>query len=454
MTYDEALAFWFGRVNYEQKSPQPGDLKLDRMRALLHRLGDPHERLRTVHVAGSKGKGSTCAMLASVLRHAGYRTGLFTSPHLVDVRERIEIDGAIISRDDLAALMAEIKPAVEALEAEGQPPTFFEVGTALGFLHFLRRECDIAVIEVGLGGRFDSTNVLTPLVSVITSISLDHTQMLGDRVEQIAFEKAGIIKPGVPVVSGVTDPAARAVIEQIAAERGAPLVQLGGNYHATFGEVPRSPLAALARPTKYRMFGVIVRTATQEWRIVPRLLGRHQLTNAAVAAAVVEQLQNAGFAISPTAVYKGVAKVHWPARFEIFSTVPRVVLDCAHNVASAEALIDTLNQYSEYLSGPRVLIFAASNDKDIPGMFRVLAPHFQRFYLTRYTSGSRSVPPERMAEWLPPETERVLCPTPSDAWRAARADATPDTLVVIAGSVFLAGELRPLLVEASRPQQP
>src|SRR5262249_40647876 len=129
MNYDEALAFWFGRVNYERTAPQPGDLKLDRMRALLHRLGDPHERLRTVHLAGSKGKGSTCAMLASVLRHAGYRTGLFTSPHLVDVRERIEVDGAIISRDDLAALMAEIRPAVEALEAEGQPPTFFEVGT-------------------------------------------------------------------------------------------------------------------------------------------------------------------------------------------------------------------------------------------------------------------------------------------------------------------------------------
>src|SRR3954451_7397502 len=163
MTYDEALAFWYGRVNYERSSPQPDDLKLDRMRALLHRLGDPQERLRTVHVAGSKGKGSTCAMLASVLRCAGYRTGLFTSPHLVDVRERIQIDGELISEDELATLMAEIRPAAETLEAEGQPPTFFEVGTALGFLHFLRRGCDIAVIEVGLGGRFDSTNVLTPL---------------------------------------------------------------------------------------------------------------------------------------------------------------------------------------------------------------------------------------------------------------------------------------------------
>src|SRR5436190_16816795 len=139
MTYNEALAFWYGRVNYERKAPQPGDLKLDRMRALLHRLGDPHEQLKTVHVAGSKGKGSTCAMLASVLRHAGYRVGLFTSPHLTDVRERIEVDGAIISRGDVADLMTHIKPAVDELESAGEPPTFFEVGTAVGFLHFLRR---------------------------------------------------------------------------------------------------------------------------------------------------------------------------------------------------------------------------------------------------------------------------------------------------------------------------
>src|SRR5262249_53071250 len=162
MDYEGALAFWYGRVNYERSQPQPGDLKLDRMRALLHRLGDPHERLRTVHVAGSKGKGSTCAMLASVLRCAGYRTGLFTSPHLVDVRERIQVDGELIGRDDLAALLGHIRPAVEALEAEGQSPTFFEVGTALGFLHFLRRGCDIAVIEVGLGGRVDPTKAPAP----------------------------------------------------------------------------------------------------------------------------------------------------------------------------------------------------------------------------------------------------------------------------------------------------
>src|SRR5207247_4248793 len=242
MTYDEALAFWYERIDYERRTPQPGDLKLDRMRALLHRLGDPHEQLRFVHVAGSKGKGATCAMLESVLRHAGYRTGLFTSPHLEDVRERIQVNRELIPKDELTACMQIVKPAAEALAAEGQPPTFFEVGTAVGFLHFLRHGVDIAIIEVGLGGQFDSTNVITPLVSVITSISLEHAAMLGETVEAIAFEKAGIIKPGVPVVSGVTEPGPKAVIERVAKERGAPVTQLDADFRYLYDAQFTSPL--------------------------------------------------------------------------------------------------------------------------------------------------------------------------------------------------------------------
>jgi dihydrofolate synthase/folylpolyglutamate synthase len=443
MTYDEALAFWYGRVNYERKVPKPGDLKLDRMRALLHRLGDPHEKLRTVHVAGSKGKGSTCAMLASVLRCAGYRVGLFTSPHLTDVRERIQIDGELIGREELAALMAEIKPAVEELESAGEPPTFFEVGTAIGFLHFLRQKCDVAVIEVGLGGRFDSTNVLTPLVAIITSISLDHTQMLGETVEQIAFEKAGIIKPGVPLVSGVTEPGPRAVIERVAAERGASLAQLENDFRY----VPVFPGKRLEQRGE-RLRRAVVRTSAYEWAIIVGLPGSHQLRNASLVVATVERLDSAGFRISDADVREGIRSVNWPARFEFIGTNPRSILDCAHNVASAQALVETLRYF--FLPRRRVLIFAASADKDIPGMFRVLIPHFRRFYLTRYQQSTRAVPPDQLADMLPPEVERVICPTPADAWNAAVADATPETLVVIAGSVFLAGELRPLLLDCVR----
>ena len=388
-------------------------------------------------------------MLASVLRHAGYRTGLFTSPHLTDVRERIQIDGELIGQDDLAALMAEIKPAVEELESTGEPPTFFEVGTALGFLHFLRKECDIAVIEVGLGGRFDSTNVITPLVSIITSISLDHTQMLGETVEQIAFEKAGIIKPGVPVISGVTDPRPRAVIEKIAAERGAPLVQRGVGFHYrratgsefTYYDCPSQDTLLISGETRFR--------------VMTALPGEHQRANTAVALAVVVRLRESGFSISDWGIWTGLGSIDWPARCEEIESRPRVVLDCAHNVASVEALIETLGElYQHGWQHNAVLIFAASADKDIFGMFRVLAPHFRRFYLTRYQQSTRAVPPEELAAMLPPETERVICPTPADAWKAAVADATPETLVVIAGSVFLAGELRPLLVQASGGRQP
>jgi dihydrofolate synthase/folylpolyglutamate synthase len=440
MTYEQALAFWYGRTNYERKAPQPGDLKLDRMRALLHRLGDPHEQLKTVHVAGSKGKGSTCAMLASVLRCAGYRTGLFTSPHLTDVRERIQVDGELIGKDDLASLMAEIKPAVEELETAGDPPTFFELGTALGFLHFLRQKCDIAVIEVGLGGRFDSTNVITPLVSVITSISLDHTQMLGETVEQIAFEKAGIIKPGVPVVSGVVDRGPRKVIARIANERGAPLAHLDVDFSYSTPEGVEVTQYTFPRPD------VIYRGKHEQLRFWPGLRGEHQRANAAVVIATAILLRDHGFALPNGTIADGLGMVVWPARCEQFRTWPPVVLDCAHNVASVEALVETIWEMF-WLRMPKnaVLIFAASSDKDIPGMFRILAPRFRKFYLTRYQQSTRAVPPEQLAEMLPPEVERVICPTPADAWRAAVADATPETLVVIAGSVFLAGELRPLL---------
>ncbi len=224
MNYDEALAYWFAHVNYEQRSAVAGDLGLERLRALLDRLGNPHHRLRFVHVAGSKGKGSTSAMFAAIFRKAGYRTGLFTSPHLCGLEERFQVDGQPITRPELTALIGEIREAIESGRSRTQlspesPPTFFEIATAIGFLHFVRRRAEMVVLEVGLGGRLDSTNVCTPLVSVITSISFDHTKILGNRLSSIAREKAGIVKPRRPVVSGVIIEEARAVIEAIAAQR-------------------------------------------------------------------------------------------------------------------------------------------------------------------------------------------------------------------------------------------
>jgi dihydrofolate synthase/folylpolyglutamate synthase len=469
MSYEEAMAFWFGQVNFEQRLPKPDDLSLDRIRTLLRRLGNPERRLRIIHVAGSKGKGSTSAMLASILRHAGYRTGLFTSPHLCRVEERMEVDGQPATTEELAALLSEVKAAVESTPVGIEPrtvnldPTFFEIATALGFLHFLRLRVDVAVIEVGLGGRFDSTNVCIPEVALITSISFDHTKQLGNRLASIAMEKAGIVKPGRPTVSGATVHEAREVIEQICRERRSPLRQLGFDFRYAYepGRVktakghwqmtrvgPAKGPGTLLPSERPR---VRITTEHRTWPIMELgLLGEHQAANAAVAVACIENLRAAGWHLPDGAVAAGLADVFWPARMEVLGRRPLVVLDCAHNVASAQALVNTLA--GSFPPGRRLLVFASSNDKDVSGIFRTLAPHFAHAFLTRYGDSPRSIPPQDLVQLLRrcAALPCTVCPSAAEAWHAARSAAGPDDLVCVTGSVFLAGELRPLLVEASR----
>jgi dihydrofolate synthase/folylpolyglutamate synthase len=439
---EEARAWWYGLINFEQRMPRADDLKLDHMRALLARLGNPHQRLRILHVAGSKGKGSTAAMLASILQRAGYRTGLFTSPHLCRVEERFQVDSQPITMAELTTLLDEIRRCVEAEgRSGGVPYTFFEVATAAGFLHFVRRRVEAAVLEVGLGGRLDSTNVCRPMLSVITSISYDHTNILGERLAGIAAEKGGIIKPGRPVVSGVTAPEARMVIERISRERRAPLRQLDMDfrYRYTPGRVTA---------TQRQRSRVSVATPRGRWpEFELNLLGDHQAANAAMAIACVEELRAAGWHVSDAAVAAGLAEVSWPARLEAIGSRPLTVLDCAHNVASAQALVETLQ--ASFPPARRLLVFAGSGDKDLPGMFRVLSPHFAQVFLTRYRSSSRGMPPERLAELLRDNgaLPHTLCPAPAEAYHAARAAAGPEDLICVTGSVFLAGELRPLLTD-------
>jgi len=448
MTYDEAKDWWFSRVNYELLSPEPSDLKLDRIRILLERLGNPHQKLRIVHIAGSKGKGSTAAMLAAVFQSDGRRVGLFTSPHLESVEERIQVDGVPISRAELASLMGDLRAAAAAPRPGSTAPldaglTFFEIVTALGLAHFARRRADIAVLEVGLGGRFDSTNICDPLVSIITSISFDHMQQLGNTLASIAFEKAGIIKPGRPVVSGVIRPEARAVIRQISRERQAALREREVDFH-----YEHEPARINGGQERWPRVRVSTWRGDGPWREL-RLIGEHQAANAAVAVAAVEVLREQGLPISDRAVAAGLARVRWPARLEIIARRPLVLLDCAHNVASAQALAQALVvSFPLAPNGRRLLIFAGNKDKDLSGMLAVLAPCIDHVFLTRFGNNPRCVPPERLAEILPEKLRRAatVCPDTTGALELARRSAGPDDLICAAGSVFLAGELRSLLV--------
>jgi dihydrofolate synthase/folylpolyglutamate synthase len=431
-------AFWYGLINYEKRSPTATDLKLERMRALLARLGNPHRRLRILHIAGSKGKGSTAAMLSGVLQRAGYRVGLFTSPHLCQVEERFQVDGRSITPVELDGLLAEVRDCARGDALAGL--TFFEVATAAAFLHFVRRRVEVAVLEVGLGGRLDSTNVCQPVAALITSISFDHTDLLGSRLASIAREKAGIVKPGRPTLSGATAAEARAVIEAICRERRSPLRQLEVDFHYAY-EPGRVTATSRHKPR------VRVTTRQRAWpELELNLLGEHQAANASVAVACVEELRRQGWTLPDAAVAAGLAEVVWPARMEVIGRRPLVLLDCAHNVASARAMVETL--LSSLPPGRRLLVFAGSGDKDIAGMFRVLSPHFAQAFLSRYTSNPRAVPPERLAELLHASggLPAAVCPTPAAALEAARQAAAPDDLICITGSVFLAGELRPLLL--------
>ena len=327
--YQWAVEFLDKRVDFErfQTMPGPGrELKLDRMRALLDRLGNPQDKLRIVHVAGTKGKGSTSAMIAAVLQAAGYRTGLFTSPHLEKIEERIAIDGQPCTADQFAELAAAVRPAVEALDQEAEAagsgehgPTYFEIITAMALLCFVRHRVQAAVLEVGLGGRLDSTNVCRPLVSVITSISFDHVQQLGHTLEAIAREKAGIIKPGVPVISGVTAEEPRTVIRRIARESNCRLAELDEDFR--FEYQPPQHLEGQAALGSVMFWEVSANKASlplvegrgEGCDLPLALLGRHQAANAAIALATIHELIRQGWNISEQAICQGFLTVRWPA---------------------------------------------------------------------------------------------------------------------------------------------
>jgi dihydrofolate synthase / folylpolyglutamate synthase len=431
-TYDAAIAFLYGRINYERvhaEAYSTSDFKLERMRVLLSLIGSPHERIPAVHVAGTKGKGSTCAMLASVLTAAGRRTGLYISPHISAFEERMTVDGVQPSQEEFIAILNRLLPAIAHMDGlPGQmQPTYFELATAIAWLYFEDRRADFAVLETGLGGRLDSTNVCCPLVTVITNVSRDHTQILGSTVRKIAWEKAGIIKTGVPIVSGVSHPDAIEIVEQMSRERSAPLSLLGREVHV------------IAR----RPDDVDVQTSRRTWRSVPvSLRGSHQATNASLVLAALDELRERGVSIPDAAVMSGMLRVRWPGRIEVVAQRPTVVIDAAHNWESARALVKTLKE--EFPQRHRFLIFAATRDKDVAGLLRLLVPQFDTVIFTRYLDNPRGVPTDELRSLVQSVSNREVHTeeTPTGAWDLVRRWATPDDLIAITGSFFLVAELR------------
>jgi dihydrofolate synthase/folylpolyglutamate synthase len=402
LSYQSSLQYLYSLTDYEKERIaryDPETLDLSRVRRVLARLGDPHRRYRSIHIAGTKGKGSVAALCASVLRAAGVRTGLYTSPHLHTFRERIQVDRELIPPERLTALVEECRSIFDA-----EPElTTFEAITALAFRYFAQCQVDIAVVEVGLGGRLDATNVIVPEVVAITSLSYDHTYLLGDTLADIAYEKAGIIKPGVPTVCAPQPAEALAVIERVCAERGSVLTLVGRDWitrRPTQGcaDAPvRSEEDAFAQAIERQKFELrrVQGASSLEGVYTTPLLGRHQVDNAAVAIAVLDQLQGRGVSLQASDVSWGVANVRWPGRFEVLRRDPVLVVDCAHNGDSAAKLAAAL---VEWFPGRRwTFIIGASTDKDILGILRALAPRAGRIIATE-SRHSRAMSSQRVAE--------------------------------------------------------
>ncbi|MGQ9497902.1 MAG: bifunctional folylpolyglutamate synthase/dihydrofolate synthase [Desulfotomaculales bacterium] len=406
---------------------------LERVRELLAHVGNPQDNLRAAHIAGTNGKGSTAAMLASILTAAGYRTGLYTSPHLQRHAERFVVDGEPITDERLAALMESFLPRVRAFVAEGEPrPTEFELLTALAFLYFREARVDIAVVETGLGGRLDATNIIVPEVAVITNVSLDHTAYLGDSVASVAREKAGIIKPGVPVVTAA-EGAALGVIRHRCETLGAPLYVVGKDI-ACWGES--------AGLTGQR---ITVRGLKQTYaNLTIPLLGAHQRLNAACAVAAVEVLAERGFRITGEDITRGLAAVRWPGRCEVVRSSPLVLLDGAHNPAGAAALARFLRAH---LSGRKItLILGILDDKDREGIVRTLVPLAGKVIVTR-PSDTRAAGWRRVAV----EARKHIAAVREEedagaAVKEALAGAGADDVILVTGSLYLVGAVRTKLL--------
>ena len=412
----------------DRLDPSHIDLGLDRMIQLMERLGEPHLDFKSVHIAGTNGKGSTAAFISSALGKAGYKTGLYTSPHLERFSERIKINDAEISEDDINAISDEVKAAARSLPA-GEP-TYFEFTTAMAFVYFARQDVDIAIIETGLGGRLDATNIISPLVSVITPVALDHADYLGSTIEEVAAEKAGIIKESIPVIIGKQEAAAATILSTIAAEKGARTFLYDSDFKLNNSGEDCFDYSGVSEGLN---------------NVEISLYGAHQQENASVALACLEVLAGSGFALSADVLRKGVRETSWPGRFEVVSSNPEIILDGAHNPSAAKGLAASLKNRFDGNKGVIVAGFMA--DKDIEGILAELAPLASTIILTR-PSEDRAFDPAGGASEIKKSLKRcetTVIPDIKEAIDKGIMLAKEKSFIIITGSLYTVGEARTIL---------
>jgi dihydrofolate synthase/folylpolyglutamate synthase len=466
LTYQDALDYLYSFLDTEKNLPRtPAEFNLPRTAALLQALGEPQHTFPSVVIAGTKGKGSTAALIEAIARAAGLRTGLWTSPHLHSYRERIQIDRQLITQAELIQAVEAIKPLIEAFDPQpfGKLSVFI-IGFAIALRFFAERQVDLAVLEVGLGGRYDSANVVTPLLSVITSISYDHMHILGDTLRQIAYEKAGILKPGVPAITAAQQPEALAEIVRVAAEVDAPLCvadeRLTTNDERRTTEASgeprtenREPVVSRINNTQYAIRNTqypIIFDPFERYRgpTVTTLQGVFQRENARLAVGAALLLRDAGLPIDDAAIAAGLAGAQWPGRLELAPGEPPIVLDGAHNGDSARKLIQSLG---EAFPGRRlVLVLGTSQDKDIARILAELAPAASALVLTRSSHPRAWIDLEELAARAEPllrdaRAPLVIAPEMPDALARARRLARPGDVICVTGSLFVVAAARETL---------
>ena len=426
-------------VNYDAD----GDFKLDRMRALLAALGDPQQQFRSVHVAGTNGKGSTIAMMSAMLRRCGYAVGSFTSPHLTDVRERVSINGQMIAKPEFTELMRKV---AEAAAKTGEAPTFFEAMTAIGFLHFADQAVDVALVEVGLGGRLDSTNVIVPVLGVITEIQLDHTRILGTDLASIASEKAGIMKPGVPVITREQHESVEPVLMETAEKIGTTIrfvnreIEFSNRFCSTVELGPHNRVC------------LYTETSRLEHLPVP-LPGEHQAFNCGLALAAVDHLKSIGFDCPETVVTEGLEDTVIPGRMELVWDRPRILVDGAHNPDSLGALMRCVGAHVPYDS--MVCVFGCGQDKDVESLLDRVSLGADKVIFTRAAGNPRACDPEDLRRRFM-ERSGKMCQTAdtvAEALELAARAVSRDDLICVTGSFYLVGESMKHLVALRKSRE-